>query len=51
MSNEKKSKQKSIRLNQTVIDSVERMAEEQNRTFNNMVETILLNKAREQQFL
>lgn len=37
-----KTKQKSIRLNVLLIDKIEKMSKEQNRTFNNMVETILI---------
>lgn len=43
--------QRSIRLDEGVIVSIEKMAETHNRTFNNMVETILLKEARQQQFL
>lgn len=34
---------KSIRLKNKVIEKVEEMAKEENRTFTNMVETILIN--------
>ena len=36
------SRQKSIRLNTKVIDYIEKMARDENRTFTNMVETILI---------
>jgi len=39
-----KSKQRSVRLKSHVIESIEKMAKEENRTFNNMVETILIEK-------
>lgn len=53
MKNEKtnKSKQRSIRIDEQIIKTVEKMAEVENRTFNNMVETILLNEARNRQYL
>ena len=38
-------KQKSLRLNGSLITKIERMAQEENRTFNNMVETILIKAA------
>lgn len=41
---------KTLRLKQEVVDKVELMAKEDNRTFTNMVETILL-KANNPQFL
>lgn len=46
-----KTKQKSIRLNENIIQSIQRMAEDDNRTFNNMVETILLNASRERKYI
>lgn len=44
MNREKKpnSRQKSIRLSFNLIENIEKMAKEENRTFNNMVETILI---------
>lgn len=53
MSYEKKTrtKQKPIRLDQSVIQSIQKMAEDDNRTFNNMVETILLNASRQRKMI
>lgn len=39
-------KQKSLRLNISLVNKIESMAKEENRTFNNMVETILLRAAK-----
>ena len=41
--------QRSIRLDESVILHIERMAVQSNRTFNNMVETILMKEATQQQ--
>ncbi len=38
---------KSIRLRQDVIEKVQKMAEDNNRSFTNMVETILMDKTKE----
>ena len=46
-----RSRQRSVRLSESVIFSIEKLAIEQNRTFNNMVETILLNEARQHKLL
>ncbi len=46
MENTHETKQKSVRLKPDLIQKVEKMAEEQNRTWNNMVETILINETR-----
>lgn len=40
---ENRQKVKTLRLKPEVIDKVEKLANENNRTFSNMVETILLN--------
>lgn len=44
-SNSKKFKMKTIRLREDVIDNVETMAKRDNRTFTNMVETILMRES------
>ena len=45
------SHQKSIRLSESIIENIEQMAEDDNRTFNNMVETILLNATKQHQMI
>lgn len=45
--NDERSIPKTIRLNSNVISKVKKMAKSQNRTFSNMVETILKNAKNE----
>lgn len=40
---ETRHKVKSVRLKEEVVEMIDKMAKENNRTFSNMVETILLN--------
>lgn len=42
------SKQRSIRLNESFIEKLENMANQENRTFNNMVETLLIRATQQQ---
>lgn len=45
MQQAQKTKAKTIRLNPTVIAKIEKLAEDENRNFSNMVETILMKVA------
>ncbi len=42
MKKESKSRQRSIRLKTEICENIEQLAIEENRTFNNMVETLLM---------
>ncbi|MGG5486912.1 hypothetical protein [Gaetbulibacter sp. PBL-D1] len=46
MATTQSTKAKTIRLNPSVIAKIEKLAEEENRNFSNMVETILLKVAK-----
>lgn len=36
--------QKTIRIDETILSKIEKLAEEENRSFNNMIETLLIRK-------